>query len=93
VIKIRVKLKASIKKMEFFMIKKRLCLFIVLLSLLPLSAFAAKCREDFVEFKAEPAPRGHYVDTSGLTIDDIYNPDLTTGDDDVLYHPDMNIDL
>jgi hypothetical protein len=75
------------------MINKPLFLIFLILSFIPLSTSAAKCRQDFVEFKAEPAPQGHYVDTSGLSIDDIYNPDLTTGDDDVLHHPDMDIDL
>lgn len=44
---------------------------------------------DFVEFRSEPAPRGHYVN---LYKYEPYDPDMTTADDDPTIDPNMDID-
>lgn len=76
------------------MLTKSLIFTILAMSLIPFTAHAtARCSDQgFVEFRYEPAPPGHYVDLCG-TPEDHYNADLTTGDEDVLHHPDLNIDL
>lgn len=50
------------------------------------SMIRGKSKHDFVSFSGRAAPKGHYVDLS----DNPYDPDLTTGDDEVMKYSGMN---
>lgn len=67
-------------------------LMLCLLLLINWQAAASPCQNrDYIFFDYNPAPQSDYAEINDR-LDLIYNPDLSTGDDDVLYHPDMNID-
>jgi hypothetical protein len=86
------KLKVTDKEMEYFMLNKPLIVLTLALSCVFFTASSFSGKHDFVEFKYQPAPHRYHPDANAKP-EDIYNPDLSTGDDDVMCHPDMNIDL
>jgi hypothetical protein len=74
------------------MLNKPLIVLTLALSCIPFATTAFSAQDGFVQFKYQPAPHRYQADVNAKP-EEIYNPDLSTGDDDVLCHPDMNIDL